>query len=416
MHRSVLPVLALGLLLTACRRAPPPGGGSGPIRTEPAEPPAPPPPLAAASDAIAPAAAELGPPSDTLGAPPAALAARVTLAPFLTGLDRPIALVAVPGDARERLWVVEQRGLVHVVEGGKLTAAVALDLRGKVSRGGNEQGLLGLAFHPRFPDQPRVYVNFTDPAGDTRVVEYRVAGDRVDVASARELLGVPQPYANHNGGHLAFGPDGKLWIGLGDGGAGGDPEGAGQDDRTLLGKMLRLDVDATDARPEIVAKGLRNPWRYAFDPATGDLYIGDVGQNAWEEVDVVPVDRLTGHNFGWNVVEARHCYDRRTCPQTGFTAPVVAYGRDAGCSITGGVVYRGAALPELAGTYFYADYCTAILRSFRWRADGIRQHWEWKPSLDPDSKLGQISSFGVDHAGELYVLSLGGAVYRLTAR
>jgi len=410
--RLVPVLLAVPLALAACKRSPSPDPRAG---AEPAPAPAPstPSPAPPADD---PAAADLGPPSEAVGAPPAELSARLRLETVVSGLDRPVALVAVPGDARRRLWVVEQAGRIRVVEGGTLTSAVVLDLRRQVSRDGNEQGLLGLAFHPRFPATAKVYVNYTDRRGDTRVVEYQVAGDTVDATSARELLFVDQPYANHNGGHVAFGPDGKLWVGLGDGGAAGDPKRAGQDDRQLLAKMIRLDVDAARPAAEVVAKGLRNPWRYAFDPATGDLYIGDVGQNEWEEVDVVPADRLTGHNFGWNVAEARHCFDRRSCDVAGFTPPVVEYGRDAGCSITGGVVYRGRAIPELVGAYFYADYCTAIIRSFRWRPDGIRQHWEWKPALDPDSRLGQISSFGTDHDGELYLLSLGGDVYRLAVR
>jgi glucose/arabinose dehydrogenase len=305
-------------------------------------------------------------------------------------------------------------GRIRALEGGALGAGVVLDLRRQVSRE-NEQGLLGLAFHPRFADNGKLYVNYTDRAGDSHVVEYRMAasGDAVDPASARELLEVDQPYANHNGGNLAFGPDGKLWVGFGDGGAAGDPLKAGQDDKQLLAKLVRLDVDAAKPAPEIVAKGLRNPWRYSFDAATGDLYIGDVGQNAWEQIYVVPADHLTGHNFGWSVAEGRHCYDARTCDRSAFTAPVADYDHTTGCSVTGGVVYRGKALPALAGVYFYADYCTAIIRSFRWRPDGIRQHWEWKPVLDPDSRLGQVSSFGVDHDGEVYLLLLGGDLLKL---
>lgn len=356
------------------------------------------------------------PVSTTTSPPPSELAARVQLVPFVTGLARPLALVAVPGDARKRLWIVEQAGLIHVVEGGRLSGTIALDLRRQVSRKGNEQGLLGLAFHPRFADNGKVYVNFTDPRGDTRVVEYRVVGDQVDPTTARQLLAVKQPYENHNGGHVQFGPDGKLWVGLGDGGGGGDPIKAGQDDAQLLGKMLRLDVDAPSSTPEIVAKGLRNPWRYTFDPATNDLYVADVGQDQWEEIDVVPATRLVGHNFGWNRMEGNHCFERAACDGAGLTPPVVEYGRSVGCSVTGGVVYRGRAIPELVGAYFYADYCTAIIRSFRWNAEGVRDHWEWKPVLDPESRLAQISSFGVDHDGEMYLVSLAGDVYRLAPR
>jgi len=358
------------------------------------------------------------PPSETLTAPPTDLARGIKLTAVAAGFDRPVALVVAPGDARQRLFVVEQPGRIRVIEGGQRTPTVFFDLAKGVSSA-NEQGLLGLAFHPRFAENRKLYVDYTDLAGDTHVVEYQVSArdpDRVDPATARELLTIEQPYANHNGGNLVFGPDGGLWIGTGDGGAGGDPRGNGQNPKALLGKMLRLDVDTPGAQPEIAAIGLRNPWRYSFDAATGDLYIGDVGQNAWEQVYVVPADRRTGHNFGWNVAEGRHCFERDTCDRAGFTAPVADYPHADGCSITGGFVYRGKALPALDGVYFYADYCTAIVRSFRWAKAGIRDHWDWKAALDPDGTLAQISSFGVDADGELYVLSLGGEVYRFATR
>ncbi len=349
-------------------------------------------------------------PSEVLGPPPAELAG-LRLAVVASGFERPVAVVPVPGDARRRLAVVEQVGRIRLLEGGRNAPGALLELRGQVSRA-NEQGLLGLAFHPRFEDNRKLYVHYTDRTGATRVVEYRLgADDAVEPASARDLLTVKQPYSNHNGGHLVFGPDGRLWIGRGDGGAAGDPLDAGQDDDTLLGKMLRLDVDAPAARPEIVAKGLRNPWRYSFD-TTGDLYIADVGQDQWESVFVVGADHLTGHNFGWSVAEGRHCFDAEGCDRSTFTAPVANYDHRTGCSITGGVVYRGKAIPALTGVYFYADFCTAIVRSFRWSKSGIRDHWEWKPVLDPEGTLAQISSFGVDHDGELYVVSLGGDLLR----
>jgi glucose/arabinose dehydrogenase len=291
---------------------------------------------------------------------------------------------------------------------------------------GNEQGLLGLAFHPGFATNKKLYVHYTDPDDHSHVVEYQVSAtdpDRVDPATAREVFSVEQPYSNHNGGHLAFGPDGMLYIGMGDGGAAGDPRRAGQDPKQLLAKMLRLDVDTPDAKPEILHLGLRNPWRYAFDAKTGDLFIGDVGQNKWENVYVVGGNDPGHKNFGWNVVEGNHCYERRTCDRTGFTAPVVDYPHAQGCSITGGVVYRGKALPRLDGVYFYADYCTSLVRSFRWYADpsvpagGVaRDHWDWRASLDPDAKLQSISSFGVDHDGEILIVTLTGKVFRLAPR
>jgi glucose/arabinose dehydrogenase len=360
---------------------------------------------------------------------PAETARTVTLTRVADGLEKPLALTFAPGDASGRLFVVEQVGRVRILKDGKVQEEKApfLDLRTRVSTR-TEQGLLGLAFHPDYARNGRFYVNLTDTDGDTRVLELRVrAGDpdHADPASERELLHVEQPYANHNGGNLVFGPDGKLYVGLGDGGSAGDPQGNGQSDRTLLGKMFRLDVDARDdsgrPQPEIVAKGLRNPWRYSFDRATGDLWIADVGQNKWEEVDVLPAAEVAvaKHdgglpNFGWNVMEGRHCYTPADCKPDGFIAPIIEYGHDEGCSITGGFVYRGHALPALAGAYFYADYCTAIVRSLRRDATGaVRDSWDWRPAIDPGSRLANISSFGEDAHGELYVVSLEGAIYRL---
>ncbi len=395
-HRLVVACV----LASACRREPP---ASPP-------PPPPPPPAEPRPDGAPPP-----PPSEALTAPPTALAAAIALEPVGSGFDRPVALVAAPGDPR--VYVVEQPGYVRTLEGGKPSATAFLDLSAEVSSG-NEQGLLGLAFHPRFAENRRLFVDYTDRDGDTHVVEFRATADgtRADPASARPLLRIAQPYSNHNGGNLVFGPDGALWIGTGDGGAAGDPQRNGQDPDALLGKMLRLDPDAPTPTPTIVAIGLRNPWRYAFDAATGDLYIGDVGQNEWESVYVVPAAKLTGHNFGWNVAEGRHCYQAERCDRGRFTAPVTDYSHQFGCSITGGGVYRGAALPDLAGLYFYADYCTGLIRSFRWSPDGIRDHWDWKSTLDPQGTLSQISSFGTDAAGELYLLSLSGDIWRFGPR
>lgn len=334
------------------------------------------------------------------------------LVPVADGLKKPVTITHA-GDAR--LFVVQQGGQVRIIRDGALLKEPFLDVSDRVTTGG-ERGLLGLAFPPDYAASGRFYVYYTGANGESVLSRFEVTRgnpDRADETSEEVLLTHDQPYSNHNGGHVLFGPDGKLWVGLGDGGAAGDPKKAGQDDRQLLAKMLRLDVDAATPKVEIVAKGLRNPWRYAFDPATGDLYIGDVGQNAWESIFVVPAARLTGHNFGWNVAEGRHCYRSARCDRSAFTAPVADYAHDVGCSVTGGVVYRGQALPGLDGVYFYADYCTAIVRSFRWRPDGIRQHWDWKPILDPASRLGQVSSFGVDHEGEIYVVLLGGDILRM---
>lgn len=358
---------------------------------------------------------------------PADVARGVTLTRIADGLDKPVALTFAPGDT-ERLFVVEQVGRVRILTGDRLQPQTSpfLDVRERVSTR-TEQGLLGLAFHPDYAHTRRFYVNLTDRKGDTRVLEFRTRADdpdHADPASERELLYVEQPFSNHNGGNLVFGPDGKLYVGLGDGGAAGDPRGNGQNDQAVLGKMLRLDVDTRDVggrpRPEIVAKGLRNPWRYSFDRATGDLWIADVGQNLWEEIDVLPAAALvpTGGtaplaNFGWNVTEGLHCFRPPNCKSNGFIPPILEYGHDEGCSITGGFVYRGQALPALTGSYFYADYCTAIVRSLRVdSAGGVRDSWDWRPALDPGSYLANLSSFGEDAHGELYVLSLEGGVYR----
>lgn len=357
---------------------------------------------------------------------PPELGKSVQLTKIASGLRRPVLALAAPGEPG-RLYVVEQLGAIRILEGSTARKERFLDLVGQVSTG-NEQGLLGLAFHPGYADNGRLFVHYTDRDGDSHVVEYRANAARtaVEPQSARELLRVQQPYANHNGGHLAFGPDGKLYTGLGDGGSAGDPKGAGQDRTTLLGKLLRLEVDGGEPKPEIVHWGLRNPWRFAFDGATGDLFVADVGQNRWEYVHALGGNDRRSHNFGWNVVEGNHCFRSRTCDRRGLTPPVVEYSHEQGCSITGGVVYRGRALPELAGAYFYADYCTSLLRSFRFTPDPsdtapgsgkvpgfVRDHWDWRAALDRRGELSQISSFGTDSDGELLIVSLTGTIWRL---
>jgi glucose/arabinose dehydrogenase len=370
---------------------------------------------AAAAKAGRPAQASWGQPSTRVTAVPADMAALVKLERIARGLDSPLALEAAPGDKSGRLFVVERGGRVRILRGGVVEPEPFVDLRRRVSRNHDERGLLGLAFHPRFASNGRFYLNYTDRDGDTRVVEMRVSADdpdRADPTSERAIFSLEQPFANHNGGGLEFGPDGKLWIGTGDGGAAGDPKRAGQDRKQLLAKMLRVDVDARKPAVEIMAIGLRNPWRFAFDPATGDLYIGDVGQDRWEEVDVVPAGGLRGANLGWSQMEATHCY-RKGCRPDRYLHPAIEYDHQTGCSVTGGEVYRGAAIPELAGVYFYADYCTALVRSFRWARGAVYQHWNWRPVLDPDFKLSTIASFGHDADGELYVVTLDGVIYKL---
>ncbi len=332
-------------------------------------------------------------------------------------LEEPVALAVRPDDPA--LYIAEKGGRVIAIRNGEVDPTPVLDVSSEVSLGG-EQGLLGLTFSP---DGATMYVNSTDVNGDTRIVAYGMTGDRADPASARAILSVDQPYTNHNGGNLVFGPDGYLYIGLGDGGSGGDPQGNAQSLGTLLGKMLRIDpepaddapyivpadnpfVDTPGARPEIWAYGLRNPWRYSFDRKTGDLWIGDVGQSAWEEVDRQPASSGGGENYGWNVREGSHPYlAGGSAP--GAVDPVYDYPHSGGgCVVTGGYVYRGEAIPALVGTYLFADFCLGALEGLRVEGDRI-VHEELGPTVDA------VSSFGQDAEGELYVLSLAGGVYRL---
>ena len=348
--------------------------------------------------------------------PPTAFSKLVELRVFIDkGLKDPVLLTFAPGDASRRVFVVERAGTIRIIKDGKLEKKPFLDISKKVESGYVEQGLLGLAFHPKYHENGKLYVNYINLSEDTRVAEFTVdASDAnlVDPSSEKEILSIKQPYANHNGGHLAFGPDGLLYIGTGDGGSGGDPKKHAQNPKSRLGKMLRIDTDAAKPTTEIIGLGLRNPWRYSFDRKTGDLYIADVGQKLYEEVNIVPHDKLTGHNFGWNIAEGKHCFKKKTCDTTKLTAPAFEYSHQVGCSITGGFVYRGKALPELDGLYFYADYCTGVLRSFRWKDSTVSEHWDWKPLLDPDNQLASLSSFGEDHDGELYLLSLDGVIYQ----
>ncbi|NVB78530.1 MAG: glucose dehydrogenase [Kofleriaceae bacterium] len=399
-------------MLAGCRGAPERSArpGSGPPSASEGS--------AVAVAALAPAGAPPG--DDRLTAPPKDVASQVTLKEIGSGFERPVLLTFAPGDPKKRLFVVEQRGAIRILENGKPSKKPFFSIKGLSS--GNEEGLIGLAFHPEFAKNGKLYVNYTSKDMDTHVVEYKVSAtdpDVVDVSTRRELFTIDQPYSNHNGGHLEFGPDGKLYTGMGDGGAANDPHGNGQNDRSLLAKLLRIDVDAPDARPEIVHKGLRNPWRFSFDRKTGDLYIGDVGQNLWEYVHAVRAGDTAKKNFGWNIVEGTHCFDadsgtnKESCDRTGLTPPLVEYPHEQGCSITGGRVYRGTALPVLDGRYFYADYCTGLLRSFVWTRGVVREHWDWKPAIDVQNVLTQISSFGTDPDGELYVVELTGSIYQL---
>jgi glucose/arabinose dehydrogenase len=342
-----------------------------------------------------------------------------------SGFRNPLDLQAAPGD-RERLYVVEQGGRIRVVRNGQLQAAPFVDLSGRVASGG-ERGLLGLAFHPQFATNRRFFVNYTNPEGDTHIAELRATSpDTADPGSERVLLTVAQPFANHNGGGLAFEGSGRLLIAVGDGGSGGDPLGNGQRVDTLLGKILRIDVDGgtpyavpadnpfratAGALPEIWAYGLRNPFRIAVDRATGDLYIGDVGQNRVEEVDVSLASGRGGENFGWNVTEGSQCYSPASgCNRSGLTLPVYEYSHAEGCSVTGGVVYRGCRMPDLAGTYFFGDFCTGFVRSFRLSNGQATEVRDWTTGL---RGIGSPSAFGLDADGEVHVVDYDGEVYRL---
>lgn len=343
------------------------------------------------------------------------------------GLASPLDLKFAPGD-RSRIFVVEQPGRIRVIRDGTLVAAPFLDVSGRISTGG-ERGLLGLAFHPGYAQNGRFFVNYTDRNGDTHVAEFHATPgtDTADAGSERLLLFVTQPFANHNGGGLAFGRDGMLYIGLGDGGSGGDPFRNGQNLGTLLGKLLRIDVDrgtpyavpadnpfttTAGARGEIWAYGLRNPWRFAFDGATGDLVIADVGQSQWEEIDVGLASRRGGENYGWNVTEGNHCFQPASgCNMAGITPPVLEYDHGEGCSITGGVVYRGCRLPGYQGTYFYADYCTHFVRSVRLDGGRATEPRDWTAALGRG--LNSPTSFGLDADGEAYIVDQDGEVYRI---
>jgi glucose/arabinose dehydrogenase len=327
------------------------------------------------------------------------------------GFDQPV-LVTNAGD--DRLFVVDQPGFIWVID--EDDPQLFLDVSAEVTFGG-ERGLLGMAFHPDYAVNGRFYVNYTDRAdGTTKIVEYAVSADpnAADPASAREILSVDQPAGNHNGGMVLFGPDGNLWIGLGDGGASDDRFDNGQNPETLLGSMVRITVGPdiagyeipagnTFAAPEVWAIGLRNPWRYAFDG--DDLWIADVGQERVEEVDLVAATD-TGLNFGWPIMEGSLCFRAGACDSTGLVLPIAEFTHPAGCSITGGFVYRGAAIPELAGHYFYSDYCSGLLRSIT--AEGVEHDWSGQLG-----ELTGVTSFGVDAAGELYLTLQRGAVLKL---
>ncbi len=349
------------------------------------------------------------------------------LEPVASGFVQPLGLVAA-NDGSGRLFVVEQRGTIAVIEPGAREGTPWLDMIWR-TRAQGERGLLGLAFHPGFAENGRVFVYYTDADGNSVLAELHAEAGAATLDPATEvvLLTVDQPYFNHNGGQLAFGPEGYLYLGLGDGGRGGDPLGSGQDLSTVLGAILRLDVDAggrgtiavpddnpfvatPGARPEIWAHGLRNPWRFSFDPKTGDLWIADVGQSTVEEVDRVPAGTPGGLNFGWNVMEGDRCYEPPTgCDPAAFTAPVATYTHDSGWgnSITGGVVPYGDAAPSLTGRYVFGDFVSGRV----FVLDAVDDGYTATPLLETGFPL---AAFGLDEALDAYVLDYGGGVvYKL---
>lgn len=344
----------------------------------------------------------------------------LSMLPFSSSLKSPVFLTYAR-DQSGRLFIVEQPGTIRILEKGKLLKVPFLDIKERVLFRG-EQGLLGLAFHPEYHLNGRFFVNYTrKDDGATVIAEYH-RSEQADLAGREEriLISIPQPYPNHNGGMIAFGPDGYLYIGMGDGGSGGDPQNRAQNKNDLLGKLLRIDVNnlvpygiPTDnpfvggkERPEIFAMGLRNPWRFSFDRETGDLWLADVGQNKWEEVNVV----RKGGNYGWRVMEGFHCFNLpEPCGKENFTSPVLEYDHQGGrCSIIGGYVYRGRAIPALVGTYLYGDFCSGEMLLVRTNQGGQVSGEPWVLKTNAS-----ISSFGEDENGEIYLLDHKGAVYQL---
>ena len=362
----------------------------------------------------------------------------LTLTEVASGFSRPIQVKAAPGD-NDRLFVVEQTGKIWIVQNGQVSAEPFLDIQEIVANPDasngyhQEQGLLGIAFHPNYAQNGRFFVNYSEgpfsddnPKGDTHIVEYKRSSDpdKAEPNAVKELMFQAQPFTNHNGGALEFSPkDGYLYIGFGDGGSGGDPMENGQNMQTWLAKMLRIDVDSGDpygipagnmqgGKPEIWDLGVRNPWRFSFDLCTGDMYIGEVGQDMYEEVDIEKAGQ-GGKNYGWNTMEGLHCFSPMNgCDQSGLTLPVTEYDHiSTGKSITGGYVYRGSKMPGLRGTYFYADYVTKKMWMFAWdgSSSSVTPTDLTADLMPPDA----ISSFGQDNFGEVYVVSLYGQIYRI---
>ncbi|HMN11972.1 MAG TPA: PQQ-dependent sugar dehydrogenase [Bellilinea sp.] len=434
--RALIVILAAGLMLAACTSPTATTTATVPSMASPepqiTQPVAEPTQPALTSTETAPATTE----TPAVAEPPAVTEPprnSVTVLPdpaamqwqeWITGLKKPLDLDALPGSGL--FLVTEQNGTIRLIRDGKLEGVV-LDVSGKIRTKGSEQGLLGLAISPDFAQSSRVYIDYTDTEGKTVVARYLwdEAGQVIRADSEEVLLTIDQPFANHNGGSLEFGPDGYLYIGTGDGGSGGDPMGNAQNMDSLLGKMLRLDVSpetgyaipadnpfANDGgKAEIWATGLRNPWRYTFDPANGDFYIADVGQNLWEEVNYLPAGEGSGANFGWKVMEGSHPFQGEFSGAVTPVNPVYEYGHDRGCSVTGGVVYRGFIL-ELYGVYLFADYCKG------WVSGLVRDESGAWTSAEMWQLPGvTVSAFGQDHEGEAYLLGHNnGVIYKLVKK
>lgn len=417
--------VTLGLILAACANNAP-TVSLPPMETQLPPSPTPPPPLGLP-----------GPTFTQENTPTSGFAAGLpdssgySWQPVISGLELPVDIQNA-GDGSGRLFLVEKRGRIRIFQNGLLLSLPFLDIQARVGSQSEEQGLLGLAFHPRYVENGLFFVNYTDLNGDTVIARFVISAsdpNRADPAGEVQLLHIEQPFANHNGGQLAFGPDGYLYIGMGDGGSGGDPIGNGQSLDTLLGKLLRIDVDRGEgyaippdnpfARggglPEIWAYGLRNPWRFSFDRQTGDLYIGDVGQDKWEEIDFLPAGGSGGANYGWNYYEGSHPFKGQPPVSAKFVLPVVEYphgglfaGQMRGCSVTGGIVYRGAALTGWQGVYLFGDFCNGnVFGLIPTGADS------WQAGILFDSGAA-ISAFGMDEAGEVYLADYyTGGVYLL---
>ena len=425
----------LGALIIAGCGAPTQQDAQSAAQVLPTEPPTQAAPATAAPAATAmPAVADAVPATDSAPAvvqpaqPFDPEATPLRLETIAEGFDMPVYLTHA-GDGSGRLFVLEKAGRIRIIADGTVVEAPFLDIVDRVGSSSNEQGLLGLAFAPDYPTSGHFFVDYTDRNGDTVISRFNVTDDPMvaDAASESLVLTYAQPATNHNGGMLLFGPDGMLWIGTGDGGGANDRFGNGQNPQTLLGKMLRIDVTSDPSQPytipadnpwvsaqwngqvvrsEIWALGLRNPWRYSFDAATGDLWISDVGQNTYEEVNLAPASSEGGLNFGWPIMEGLHCFQAADCDPTGLVLPIIEYDHSGNCSITGGHVYRGEAA-ALQGVYFYADYCSMRIWAASPNGEG---GWQSAEVLQGESP---ITSWGVDQQGELYIVEASGRISRL---